>query len=189
MRAVSIALVHFPVLDGKRAEVTTTVTNLDVHDLARSARTFGCTSYFVVHPVEAQRTLVSRIQEHWTTGSSAQRIPTRKVALALLRLVPSLEAMFATFGGRDEVELWATAARSTREPLAFAQARERLQTDGKPVVILFGTGWGLAPEVVASVDALLPAIHRAPGMGEGEVYNHLSVRAACAITLDRLLGA
>jgi hypothetical protein len=189
MRAVSIALVHFPVLDGKRAEVTTTVTNLDVHDLARSARTFGCSSYFVVHPVEAQRTLVGRIQEHWTTGSSAQRIPTRKVALALLRVVPSLEAMVASLGGRDAVELWATAARSTRAPLAFAEARARLRTPGKPVIILFGTGWGLAPAVVDAVDALLPAIQRAPGVGEGDPYNHLSVRAACAITLDRLLGA
>ena len=125
MRAVSIALVHHPVLDGKRAEVTTTVTNLDVHDLARSARTFGCTSYFVVHPVEAQRTLVGRIQEHWTTGSSAERIPTRKVALALLRVVPSLEAMVTSLGGRGEVELWATAARSTRPPLAYGRRASR----------------------------------------------------------------
>ena len=185
---MSIALVHFPVLDGKRAEVTTTVTNLDVHDLARSARTFGCASYFIVHPVEAQRTLVGRIQEHWTTGSSAQRIPTRKVALALVRVVPSLEAMVASFGGRDEVELWATAARASREPLDFASARALLATPGKPVVVLFGTGWGLAPQVIDGVDALLPAIERAPGVGEGDAYNHLSVRAACAITLDRICG-
>lgn len=187
MRSISIALVHYPVVDGKSALVTTTVTNLDVHDLARSARTFGCASYFVVHPVEAQRTLVERIREHWTTGSSATRIPTRKEALSLLRTVPTLESVYASFGGRGEVEVWATAARASREPLGFPEARARLEQPGKPVVILFGTGWGLAPEVVEAVDALLPPLGARAGRGDG--YKHLSVRAACAIALDRLLGS
>ena len=56
------------------------------------------------------------------------------------------------------------------------------------MIVLFGTGWGLTPEVLEGVDALLPPIDRAPGVGVGDAYNHLSVRAACAITLDRLLG-
>ncbi len=186
MRPISIALVHFPVVDAKRALVTTTVTNLDVHDLARSARTYGCAAYYVVHPVLAQRTLVERIREHWTTGSSAARIPTRKAALALLRIVPTLEAVFDAHGGRAEVELWATAARAARAPLDFAEARRRLAEPGKPVVVLFGTGWGLAPEVIEQVDGLLPPLNAGTPRGDG--YNHLSVRAACAITLDRLLG-
>ena len=186
LRKLSIALVHYPVIDAKKALVTTTVTNLDVHDLARSARTFGCEAYFVVHPVPAQLALVERIREHWTTGSSAARIPTRKEALKLLRPVPDLASVYAAFGGRSEVDVWATAARASREPLAFADARATLATPGKPVVILFGTGWGLPTTLLDEVDALLPPLCAREGRGDG--YNHLSVRAACAMALDRLVG-
>ncbi len=184
MRSLSIGLLHFPVLDAQGAVVTTAITNLDIHDLARSARSYGCASYWIVHPIEAQRALVERIQDHWTHGSSARRIPTRKDALALLRVGPSLEDMIASHGGREQVELWVTAARSVGEPIPFAEARARLEGEGKPVVILFGTGWGIAGEVVRGADLLLPPIRASVDAG----YNHLSVRSACAITLDRLRG-
>ena len=185
MRRLAIALVHHPVLDGQGAIVTTAVTNLDVHDLSRSARTYGCSDYFVAHPIAAQRELVERIREHWTEGSSGKRIPDRKEALSVLRIVESLDQAIAALGGRGGVELWVTAARKLREgALGFAEARSRLEGEGKPVLLVFGTGWGLAPGVVEAADALLEPIR--PVRGE---YNHLSVRAACAIALDRLLGA
>lgn len=184
MRRVAIALVHFPVLDGAGAPVTTAITNLDVHDLARSAKTYGCSDYFVVHPIEAQRDLVGKILTHWTEGSSGRRIPDRKEALALVRPVPSLDDVWAALGGRDAVEVWVTAARDVGPPLDFAEARRRLDVGEKPVVVVFGTGWGLAPSVIAGADAAL-----APVRSKRGEYNHLSVRAACAIVLDRLLGA
>ncbi|MCA9586483.1 MAG: RNA methyltransferase [Myxococcales bacterium] len=182
MRDVSIGLVHYPVLDGRREIVTTAVTNLDVHDLARSARTYGCRRYFVVHPIEAQRQLVGRIVDHWTHGSSAKRIPDRKEALSIVETVPSLEATYAAMGGRDAIEVWITAARDLDRRRTLAEARAELAQDGKPVLILFGTGWGLAASVVDAADAIL-----APVRGPTS-YNHLSVRAACAIVLDRLLA-
>jgi hypothetical protein len=187
MRRVAIALVHHPVLDGQGALVTTAVTNLDVHDLARSARTYGCSDYFVVHPIAAQRELVERIRSHWTDGSSGKRIPDRKEALTVLRIVDSLEAAIdalSSGAGRAGVEVWVTAARSVGESLAFEEARGRLEGEGKPVLVVFGTGWGLAPSVIDGADALLAPIRAVRGQ-----YNHLSVRAACAIAMDRLLGA
>lgn len=187
MRRVAIALVHHPVLDGQGAIVTTAVTNLDVHDLARSARTYGCTDYFVVHPIGAQRELVERIRSHWTDGSSAKRIPDRKEALSLLRIEPFLEAAIDALSGgagRGGVEVWVTAARSVGEALPFTSARALLESDGKPVLVVFGTGWGLAQGVIDDADALLEPIRAARGS-----YNHLSVRAACAIALDRLMGS
>ena len=75
---LAIALVHHPVLDGQGAIVTTAVTNLDVHDLSRSARSYGCSDYFIAHPIAAQRELVERIRQHWTDGSSGRRIPDRR---------------------------------------------------------------------------------------------------------------
>lgn len=191
-RRLAIALVHHPVLDKGGAIVTTALTNLDVHDLARSARTYGCTDYFVVHPIPAQRELATRIVEHWTEGSSAKRIPDRKDALSVVRPVDTLATAISALGSSSssldagaataKVEVWVTAARSIGAPITFAGARARLEQEGPPVLLVFGTGWGLAPSITDAADAVLEPIR-----GAGE-WNHLSVRAACAIALDRLLS-
>jgi hypothetical protein len=181
-RRVAIALVHHPIVDASGGVVTTAVTNLDVHDLSRSARTYGCSDYFVVHPIAAQRELVERIVDHWTNGSSGTRIPDRKVALAVLRTATSLDEVAERMGGRGAIEVWVTAARKQGEPTTFADAKALLGTEGKPVLVVFGTGWGLAPEVIKGADRVIEPI-----FGPSD-YNHLSVRAACAIVLDRLLG-
>jgi hypothetical protein len=183
-RRLALALVHHPVLDSDKNVVTTAITNLDVHDLSRSARTYGCSDLFVVHPVEAQRTLVERIRDHWLHGSSGERIPDRREAIEQVRVVSSLEDAVAAMGGRASIELWITAARAVAPPVTFAAARAELARPGKPVLLVFGTGWGLAPSVIADADAVLEPIRAGADTG----YNHLSVRAACAIALDRLRG-
>lgn len=182
MRRVALALVHYPVLDRAGATVTSAVTNMDVHDLSRSAKTYGATDLFVTTPIEAQRQLVDTILGHWTHGSSAQRIPSRKDALSIVRVVPQLSDAIAALGSP---EVWVTAARDDagRVPvIEYADARAHVRSDGPPILIVFGTSWGLTPAVVESANARLPPIR---GVG---AYNHLSVRAACAITLDRLLA-
>jgi hypothetical protein len=183
-RRLAIALVHHPVLDAKAAVVTTAITNLDVHDLARSARTYGVTDYFIVHPITAQRDLLTRICDHWRDGAGGRRIPDRKLALELVRPVATLGDAYAALGGREAIEVWATAARTLASPVSLRDAGLRLEGEGGPVLLVFGTGWGLAPEVIASADALLEPVSARLATG----YNHLSVRAACAIILDRLLG-
>lgn len=186
MRRLSIGLVHYPVLDRGGELVTTAITNLDLHDMARSARTFGVADMFVIHPVAAQRTLAERIRDHWVDGSGKRRIPDRAVALEVLRVVPSIDDVYAALAGpegRRGVEVWTTAASARALSVAsFADAAPRLRESGPPVLILFGTGWGLANELVEGADVRLEPIRGAEGSG----YNHLSVRAACAITLDRL---
>ena len=52
--------------------------------------------------------------------------------------------------------------------------------ENRPVMILFGTGWGFRPEVFDNVDYVLEPI-----LGAGD-FNHLSVRSAVAILLDRI---
>jgi hypothetical protein len=193
-RRLAIALVHRPVLDKEGLVVTTALTTMDVHDLARSARTYGCTDYFIVHPVGVQRELATRIVRHWTDGSSAKRIPDRKHALEIVRSVPTLDdaitALASTVSAGDRspreigaiVEIWVTAARAIggRALLSFGDARAKLEGDGGPILVVFGTGWGLAPEVIDRAHAILEPIR-----GQGS-WNHLSVRSACAIALDRL---
>jgi hypothetical protein len=183
MRRLAAVLVHHPVLDRQGAIVTTAITNLDLHDIARSAHTYGLTELFVVHPVAAQRDLALRVREHWTDGSGARRIPDRTPAMRGLEVLPTLDDAVRALG--SDVELWTTSATKRSGALTHAAARERLATDGKPVLLVFGTGWGLAEEICARADAHLEPI---PSL-RADGYNHLSVRAAAAILFDRLRGA
>jgi len=185
MKSVAVALLHYPVLDRQGALITTAITNLDLHDLARSAYTYGVSSVFVIHPVSAQRELALRVKAHWVDGSGARRIPTRKPAMALLDVVASIDDVYARLGGRSRADVYATSARSEeRRTATFGQVRARIAAAERAPLLLFGTGWGLAPQLLDDADVLLEPIRGAHSDG----YNHLSVRAACAIVLDRLLG-
>jgi len=181
VRRVAVLLAHHPVLDRQGAVVTTAITNLDLHDIARSAFTFGLSDFFVAHPVAAQRELALRVREHWTDGSGARRIPDRKPPMQQLRVVESLDAALAELG---DAEIWVTSAQLAPGVLGFDAARRRVATQGPAVLLVLGTGWGLAPELLARASARLEPIESPRPDG----FNHLSVRAAAAITFDRLLG-
>lgn len=183
-RSLSVLLAHHPVVDRQGEVVTTAITNLDLHDIARSAHTYGLDHFFVSHPVAAQRELAARVQSHWTDGSGARRIPDRKPAMERLRIVSSIDEAIAALGGRASVELWTTSAQASERNLGLAQARAALEAPGAAVLVILGTGWGLAPEVLASADQRLAPVTSPRADG----YNHLSVRAAAAIIFDRLRG-
>ncbi len=180
-----ISLIHYPVLNREGDVIATAITNLDVHDIARSARTYGIRRYYLVTPIERQRVLADRIVEHWCVGHGAERVPERAEALKLVRTSLALEEVIAEIteeiGTRPLIV--SSCARPGKATIGFPQLAERLQSS-EPVLLLLGTGWGLADEVFAASDEVLDPIN-AP---EGD-YNHLSVRCAAAIMLDRLLGA
>jgi hypothetical protein len=179
-----VALVHHPVYDKNGAVVTTAVTNLDVHDISRLARTFGVRGFYVCTPVPTLRRLVARIMRHWETGPGSTYNPTRKEALRVVRLVADLDEATADVeresGGLPRVV--ATSARPGPRRLGFTTLRQQLEAPDGAVLLVFGTGWGLAHEVLERADDILEPI-----AGTG-AYNHLSVRAAAAIMLDRLRG-
>ncbi len=185
MRApVYAALIHHPVRSRDGAMITSAITNVDVHDIARSCRTYGLRGYFVVSPIAAQRLLVDRILDHWRTGAGARRVPERSDALARCRPVESIEAALAAIeveaGAPPEVVVTEARPELAARAVSFASMRERLASASRPALILFGTAHGLHPDVLARADRVLEPI-------EGSAdYNHLSVRAAAAITFDRL---
>ena len=189
MKRLAIALVHYPILARDQSIVTTAITNLDIHDIARSAFTFGVERYYIVHPVAAQRELASRVKEHWTNGSGAKRIPDRRPPMECLQIVESLEAAARDWGtchgSPEPAETWVTSAQPLPGAKTHEQSAHDLRTGESPVLLVFGTGWGLAPAVTTTATrSLAPIVSpRADG------YNHLSVRAAAAILLDRLLGS
>ncbi len=186
MSSVYVALVHHPVRDRLGETVTTAVTNLDVHDLARSARTYDLTGYFVVTPITAQRAIVERILEHWRSGPGTRRVPERGDALGLVEAIGSLAEARAAIEdrhGRPPLVL-ATTARlpDGSRGLGFDEAAARIAREEGPTLLVFGTGHGLTDDVLQAADALLAPIR------PGARFNHLSVRAAAAICLDRLFG-
>jgi hypothetical protein len=182
VRQVAAALIHHPVHDRQEEIVTTAITNLDLHDIARSAHSFGLEALFIVHPVGAQRLLAERVREHWISGSGARRIPDRTHAMRILRIVPALDDALAALG--PDTELWVTSARPCAHAIGFEAARRALATHGPAVLIAFGTGWGLARAVTERARTQLEPI--ASPRSDG--YNHLSVRAAAAIIFDRLFS-
>ncbi len=180
---LDLALVHYPVVNRRGETIGSAVTNLDLHDIARAGRTYGVGTYWVVTPFARQRELARRIIGHWTEGYGSRANPDRCSALAIIRVCSGLDEAVAAMTERWGMRpmLVATCARPGEKEVAFHALRQRL-SESRPVLLLFGTAWGLAPELLARADASLPPI-----CGPGD-YNHLSVRSAAAIVLDRLLG-
>ncbi|MDH5528107.1 MAG: RNA methyltransferase [Nitrospirota bacterium] len=184
--AVYVALVHGPVKNKRGDLVTTAVTGLSLHDIARAVVTYGCSGYFLVTPLEAQKRLVTRMTGHWEGEFGSRYNPNRKQALEVVSVVDTLQDAIREVVHREGVgpEVVATSARTVEgvAPVSFVELRQRLAAGGPPLLLVFGTGWGLSEETVCGMDRLLEPV-RGPG-----AYNHLSVRSAVSIILDRLLG-
>ena len=181
---LALALVHHPVYNKHREVVTTAVTNLDIHDISRAARTYGLTRYYLVTPSPDQQEMIRRIVGHWQDGWGADYNPDRREALSIVRLVPDLAAAQADFQAScaTAVRTVATGARLRDNSIGFGRLRQELQRPANPHLLVMGTGWGLSEELFGQCDLVLEPIR---ACGE---YNHLSVRSATAIMLDRLLG-
>ena len=183
MAKVYACLVHYPVYNRKGETITTAVTNLDIHDIARSARTFGLDGYYLIQPDREQQELCLDILRFWQEGSGIKYNPDRAKALETVQLAENLEECLADINRKtgERPKIVVTSAKNGVKEITYQQMREKLTADGV-YLILFGTGWGLTEEIMALADYRLPAIR-----GKGE-YNHLSVRSAAAIVFDRLLG-
>lgn len=183
---LDVALIHHPVVNRKGEIIGSAVTNLDLHDIARASKTFGVSSYWVVTPYPLQQELAAGIVGHWTEGYGGVADSDRAAALALIKIRASLaeviDEMTRRHDGRRPKVVATSAASSGEKRISFAALRQEIISEKTPVLLLFGTAWGLAPEALELADAMLPPI-------SGPVaYNHLSVRSAASIVLDRLLG-
>jgi hypothetical protein len=178
---IYVGLVHHPVINKNGDVVASAVTNLDLHDIARAARTYGAGAFYVITPVEDQATLVDRILAHWIQGAGGRYNPKRRDALSLIRVSRTVREATEDIARENGTtpKTVATGAASRRGAVPFDTLRRDLR-DGTPHLILLGTAWGLAEDVFAAADRILEPI-----AGTGD-YNHLSVRSAAAIILDRL---
>lgn len=179
-----VALVHHPVYDKNHAVVATSITNLDIHDIARACRTYGLGGYHLVHPVAAQRELASRIVEHWLAPEGLAQNDLRSSALSLVHVTSSIEEVIREIENKHHVPplIVATSARSHTSSVSVSELLVDEALQSRPLLLLFGTGWGLVEEWMARADRILNPI-----VGRSD-YNHLSVRSAVSILLDRLFA-
>ncbi len=180
-----IALIHYPVYNNRFKIITTAFTNLDVHDIARSAVTYGIEKFYLVQPNPEQQKLVNRVLNHWTKGEGASFNESRSQALHLVALRDTLQDVtqeIEKIEGQKPVTI-VTDARPVDNMIGFGDLRELIFSgEQKPYLILLGTGWGLAKEIMESADYTLKPVSGYTN------YNHLSVRSAAAIILDRLFS-
>lgn len=181
---VFIALLHHPVYNKDGDIITTTVTNYDLHDISRAARTYGIKKYYVVNQLKSQQSLVRRMRDYWTSGFGADYNNTRHEAFKVMEITDDLEDTIKdikNISGKDPIII-TTSAQKNKETISFKDLKNKMNSSNKPYLIIFGTGWGLTKEIIDKSDYLLEPI-----TGNTD-YNHLSVRSAASIIMDRLLS-
>jgi len=177
---VYVALLHFPVYNKNKEVVTTCITGMDLSDIARSCCTYGIKKYYVVNPISAQRQFAERVLNHWKKEESQNFNPTRVEAYDLVSLKKDLKEVVDDISRNGRPIVVATSARNVGT-YSYSKLSEEMKKSKRPYLILFGTGWGVCEEVIDGADIVL-----SPIVGKSD-YNHLSVRSAAAVILDRLL--
>ena len=179
-RNLFVALVHYPVENKSGQTITTSLTNLDLHDIARVSCTYGLGGYYVCTPVTDQQELARTLIGHWREGYGLTANPDRGTALGRVRVVDLLDDAIADIAGRTGRRSRVVATSAKAGTMTFGQVAAWLRED--PVLLVLGTGYGLRREVLEGADGMLRAIRFM------DRYNHLSVRSAASIMVDRLLG-
>lgn len=184
-RALSLGLCHHPVQNKAGETVTVSLTNLDVHDMSRVSRSYDLGGAYVLTPLADQQRLARTLLRHWVEGPGGAANPDRAEAMSRITVLDDLDAAVRDIeertGQKPRVVVTSARFERARSPLVGLDAVRGWLGEG-PVFLVFGTGSGLAPEVLDAADARLAPIRFLAG------YNHLPVRAALGITVDRLLG-
>ena len=179
MNDLNIALVHFPVLNKLGETVTTSVTPFDIHDISRSSLTFGVKNFFIVNPSEKQKKVLDRISSFWKSGIGKDYNETRSQAFEIVKFTYSLEDAINELSIKHNSPVIKVATSAKEYQLNKSISIEDLCKLNlkNPILLIFGTGWGLSPDIFSSCDYILKPIK---GLSD---YNHLSVRSAVSIIL------
>lgn len=180
-----IVLMHGEVISGPECkEGTTSVTSIDIHDIARSAKTFGVEQFFIVTPLTDQQKIVQTLLDFWQKGVGIEYNPERHKALNGVKVISNLDDVVDQIRKKEGKKplIITTSARPWPEKNISFYDQSLVWQEERPVLFVFGTGRGLADTVMKRSDFVLLPV-------EGfSSFNHLSVRSAVAIILDRWMG-
>ncbi len=180
-----VVLMHDDVLLKGGAVGKTSIASLDIHDIARSCSTYGVKHYFIVSSLVDQQSILQEFLKFW--GSEEGRLYNQSRYDAVNRII-AVRSFDEVISKIEELErcqplLVATSAKCHEHQQMICYRDQGLVWQHqRPVLLIFGTGQGLAPSIVDRADFLLIPV------GGMTTYNHLSVRSAAAIVLDRWLG-
>ncbi|MFW5986455.1 MAG: RNA methyltransferase [Halanaerobiales bacterium] len=182
---VYIGLLHHPIYNKKGEKITTTVTNLDLHDISRAGKTYDINRFYVINRLKSQQALIQRMKNYWTGGYGAEYNYNRHQAFSVLEISDSLDETIANIEQETGKKPLMVATDASEFPgfIDYKEMRGMLANSSRPFLLVFGTGWGLTEETLSRCDYIL-----APVYGRGD-FNHLSVRSAVSIILDRLLAS
>lgn len=178
-----IVLMHSNVSVDNRSG-TTSVTSIDIHDIARSSKTYGIKNYFVVTPLVDQQKIVKKFLDFWEIEGPEYN-SQRAGAVSIVRLCDTIEKVLEIIEAQEGAKplIIATSAREqVGEKMLGYSDQSKIWMQKKPVLLVLGTGSGLTPEFLQNCDYVLKPVK---GLMP---FNHLSVRSAAAIILDRWLG-
>ncbi|BDU50454.1 RNA methyltransferase [Haliovirga abyssi] len=181
---IYLGLVHYPVYNRRNDIVATSVTNFDIHDISRTCRTYEIEKYFIITPVDAQIELTKRIIGYWKDGDGKTYNTDREEAFSHTEIIDSIEDAVK----KIEIEtgkkpkIITTSAKIYPNSISYKELSKNIFEDDNSYFFIFGTGWGLIEDVMDMSDNILEPIR-----GNSK-YNHLSVRSAVSIILDRVLG-
>ncbi len=177
-----LVLMHTDVVLPNDTVGETSVTSIDVHDIARSARTYGVERVYIVTPLADQQKIVNRLLTYWQEAGSSENV-NRHDALARVELAESLESVICkiqeTYANPC---LIGTTAQAGDEPYITYYDQDVIWQQYDAVVAILGTARGLSNAVRTRCTYMFDPIE---GM---TTFNHLSVRSAAAVMLDRWLG-
>ena len=184
MAELYVGLVHYPIYNKRMHVIASAVTNFDIHDISRTCRTYDVKRYYIIHPLDVQRDIIKKIIGYWQDGYGRTYNPDRSNALDIVCWQADIEAaaqdIEAQTGKRPYIVT--TDARIYPNTVSYGFMRKQLKEGDRPILLLFGTGFGIEAETMSKFDYILEPIY-----GSCD-YNHLCVRSAAAIILDRLAG-
>ena len=164
--------------------ITSAVTNFDIHDISRACKTFGAENYFIITPNKGQHKVVSQIISHWQEGFGATYNTDRKDALNSTFLIDSIDEAVKFIVEKEGTTPLVVATSANKDDkynhFTIKELKETLKSDGEPVFLVFGTGYGMVLEQLPQIKYMLEPIY-----GPTD-YNHLSVRSAVSIYLYAL---
>ena len=180
-----VTVLHSDVLLKHGLIGNTSVTSLDIHDIARSCATYGIKNYFLASKLEDQKKIVRTFLDFWEKGYGAEYNVHRHEAVKSIVLLNSLNEAIAAIKEKEGKEpiVVATSAKDFGPGKSITYGDQaKVWAGDRPVLIVFGTGHGLSPETMDRCDYFL-----GPIVGFSD-FNHLSVRSAVAVVLDRWIG-
>ena len=180
------ALMHCDIVLKEGRIGTTSITSIDVHDIARSCATYGLKNFFVVTPLKDQTLLIQKMLDFWKEKEiGGQYNKHRHEAVALVHLKKSLNEVIEQIEqkeGKRPIIIGTSARLELNSSMLTYYQQNIIWKQDRPVLFLFGTGHGMSEILLSQCDYMLQPLN---GFTQ---FNHLSVRCAAAIVFDKWLG-